>query len=94
MKVVKFGSSAVATAEKIKASANIAAAHKGENNIIVVSSIKGTTNCLMEIADYLYKKNPDGAKEMTNALEQKAGERTFHRQAARRRHQEGTFRTF
>ncbi|MCR5569334.1 MAG: aspartate kinase [Paludibacteraceae bacterium] len=71
MKVVKFGSSAVATAEKIKASANIAAAHKGENNIIVVSSIKGTTNCLMEIADYLYKKNPDGAKEMTNALEQK-----------------------
>ena len=53
MKVVKFGSSAVATAEKIRVSAKIAAAHKGENNIIVVSSIKGTTTCLIEIADYL-----------------------------------------
>lgn len=69
MKIVKFGSSAVATAEKIKASAKIAAAHKGENNIVVVSSISGTTDSLIEIADYLYKKNPDGAKEMINTLE-------------------------
>lgn len=69
MKVVKFGSSAVATAEKIKASAKIAAAHKGENNIVVVSSMSGTTDSLIEIADYLYKKNPDGAKEMINSLE-------------------------
>ncbi len=69
MKVVKFGSSAVATAEKIKVSAQIAAAHKGENNIVVVSSISGTTDCLIEIADYLYKKNPDGAKELINNLE-------------------------
>lgn len=69
MKVVKFGSSAVATADKIKATAQIAASHKGENNIVVVSSISGTTDCLIEIADYLYKKNPDGAKELINNLE-------------------------
>jgi aspartate kinase len=30
----------------------------------------GTTDTLIEIADYLYKKNQDGAKELTNALEQ------------------------
>ncbi|MBQ0029312.1 MAG: aspartate kinase [Paludibacteraceae bacterium] len=69
MKVIKFGSSAVATAQKIKASAQIVASHKGENNIIVVSSVSGTTDCLIEIADYLYKKNHDGAKELINNLE-------------------------
>ena len=69
MKVLKFGSSAVATAEKIKEVAKIAASTKGENNIIVLSAISGTTDTLIEIADYLYKKNPDGAKELINSLE-------------------------
>jgi aspartate kinase len=31
----------------------------------------GTTNSLVEISDYLYKKNPDGANEVINSLERK-----------------------
>ena len=31
----------------------------------------GTTNSLVEISDYLYKKNPDGANEVINRMEQK-----------------------
>ena len=31
----------------------------------------GTTNSLVEISDYLYKKNPDGANEVINQLERK-----------------------
>lgn len=69
MKIIKFGSSAVATAQKIKEVAQIATSHKGENNIVVLSSISGTTDTLREIADYLYKKNTDGAKELINTLE-------------------------
>lgn len=69
MKVIKFGSSAVATAQKIKEVAQLALNRKGEGDIIVLSSISGTTDTLREIADYLYKKNTDGAKELTNVLE-------------------------
>ena len=38
---------------------------------VVLSAMSGTTNSLVEISDYLYKKNPDGANEVINALEQK-----------------------
>jgi aspartate kinase len=43
----------------------------GRKNIIVLSAIQGATNTLVEISDYLYKKNPDGANEVINQLEQK-----------------------
>jgi aspartate kinase len=33
--------------------------------------MSGTTNTLVEISDYLYKKNPDGANEVINRLENK-----------------------
>ena len=33
--------------------------------------MSGTTNTLVEISDYLYKKNPDGANEIINGLEHK-----------------------
>ena len=33
--------------------------------------MSGTTNSLVEISDYLYKKNPDGANEIINKLSQK-----------------------
>ena len=33
--------------------------------------MSGTTNALVEISDYLYKKNPDGANEVINKLAQK-----------------------
>jgi len=35
---------------------------------VVLSAMSGTTNSLVEISDYLYKKNPDGANEIINKL--------------------------
>ena len=32
--------------------------------------MSGTTNALVEISDYLYKKNPEGANDVINRLEQ------------------------
>lgn len=43
----------------------------GEKNIVVLSAMSGTTNSLVEISDYLYKKNPDGANEVINQLARK-----------------------
>ena len=43
----------------------------GSRNIIVLSAMSGTTNSLVEISEYLYKKNPDGANEIINQLAQK-----------------------
>lgn len=38
---------------------------------VVLSAMSGTTNALVEISDYLYRKNPEGANEVINRLEQK-----------------------
>jgi len=43
----------------------------GEPVFIVLSAMSGTTNSLIEISDYLYKKNPEGANEVINMLEKK-----------------------
>ena len=43
----------------------------GEPKLVVLSAMSGTTNTLVEIADYLYKKNPEGANTVINNLEQK-----------------------
>ena len=69
MKVMKFGGTSVGSAERIKDVAELITS-KGKN-IIVLSAMSGTTNTLVEISDYLYKKNTDGAKETINMLEQK-----------------------
>lgn len=69
MKVLKFGGTSVGTAQRIKEVARLIT-ERGAN-IIVLSAMSGTTNTLVEISDYLYKKNIDGAKETVNALEAK-----------------------
>lgn len=69
MKVLKFGGTSVGSAERIKEVAKLVT-EKGKN-IIVLSAMSGTTNSLVEISDYLYKKNTDGAKEVINLLEKK-----------------------
>lgn len=69
MKVLKFGGTSVGSAERIKHVADLIT-QKGKN-IVVLSAMAGTTNTLIEISDYLYKKNVDGAKETINILEQK-----------------------
>ena len=37
----------------------------GEQKIVVLSAMSGTTNTLVEISDYLYKKNPEGANAVS-----------------------------
>lgn len=69
MKVLKFGGTSVGTAERIK---NVARLIVGRGrNIVVLSAMSGTTNSLVEIADYLYRGNISGAKETIFALESK-----------------------
>ena len=67
MKVLKFGGTSVGSAQRMKEVAKIVCESK--HNIVVLSAMSGTTNQLVEIADYLYKKNPTGAMEIINRLE-------------------------
>jgi aspartate kinase len=70
MKVMKFGGTSVGSPERMKSVTNLVTT-SGEQVFIVLSAMSGTTNSLVEIADYLYKKNPEGANEVINRLEQK-----------------------
>lgn len=67
MKVLKFGGTSVGSAQRIKNIAKLIT--DGERKLVVLSAMSGTTNTLVEISDYLYKKNPDGANEVINRLE-------------------------
>ena len=69
MKVLKFGGTSVGSAPRMKEVAKLIC--DGEQKIVVLSAMSGTTNTLVEISDYLYKKNPDAANEIINGLEQK-----------------------
>lgn len=68
MKVLKFGGTSVGSAQRIK---DVAKLITGDRKIVVLSAMSGTTNSLVEISDYLYKKNPDGANEIINKLAMK-----------------------
>ena len=70
MKVMKFGGTSVGTAERMKGVAQLIT-RSGEPTFVVLSAMSGTTNSLVEISDYLYKKNPEGAQEVINQLEKK-----------------------
>ena len=59
MKVLKFGSSALASAKQFEEVAELISKVSGKR-IVVLSAMDGTTEELVEIADYLYKKNPEG----------------------------------
>jgi aspartate kinase len=67
MNVLKFGGSSIASASRMKEVAMLV--RQGKKNIIVISALAGMTDRLIEIADYLYKKNSDGANEIINRLE-------------------------
>lgn len=69
MKVLKFGGTSVGSPQRMKEVVKLI--NDGEQKIVVLSAMSGTTNTLVEIADYLYKKNPEGANETINALEAK-----------------------
>ncbi|MDR2118783.1 MAG: aspartate kinase [Tannerellaceae bacterium] len=65
MKVLKFGGTSVGSAQRMKDVANLI---KGARSIVVLSAMSGTTNSLVEISEYLYRKNSDGASEIINKL--------------------------
>ena len=70
MKVLKFGGTSVGSPERMKHVASLIV-ESSEPTFVVLSAMSGTTNSLVEISDYLYKKNPDGANEIINKLEEK-----------------------
>jgi len=67
MKVLKFGGISVDSASEMKEIARLICS--GSKDVVVLSALSGTTDTLVEISDYLYKKNPDGANEIINQLE-------------------------
>ncbi len=69
MKVMKFGGTSVGSADRIKDVASLIT-ERGQN-IVVLSAMSGTTNTLVEISDYLRKRNINGAKQILNSLEKK-----------------------
>lgn len=70
MKVMKFGGTSVGAPARMKEVTKLVTS-PNEPVFLVLSAMSGTTNSLVEISDYLYKKNADGANEVINILEQK-----------------------
>jgi len=70
MKVMKFGGTSVGSPERMKSVAKLIT-KSGEPTFVVLSAMSGTTNSLVEISNYLYKKNPESANEVINQLEAK-----------------------
>ena len=69
MKVMKFGGTSVGSPQRMKQVVELI--NDKEQKIVVLSAMSGTTNMLYEISDYLYKKNPVGANENINIMEEK-----------------------
>lgn len=69
MKVLKFGGTSVGSATRMQDVSKLI--NDKEQKIVVLSAMSGTTNSLVEISDYLYKKNPGSANEIINKLEMK-----------------------
>ena len=67
MKVYKFGGTSVGTPDRMKEVCRLIT-EDGEQKVVVLSAMSGTTNSLVEIADYFRKGNPEGASNMVNAL--------------------------
>ena len=56
MKVMKFGGTSVGTPERMKSVAKMVS-QSGNQVFVVLSAMSETTNSLVEISNYLYKKN-------------------------------------
>lgn len=67
MKVLKFGGTSVGSIENMNAVMRLVA--NGEQKIVVLSAMSGTTNALVEIANYLANKNKEAASTQIAALE-------------------------
>ncbi len=69
MKILKFGGTSVGTPQRMKDVARLIT--DGERKIVVLSAMSGTTNALVEIADYFKKKNAEAANNVINRLRRK-----------------------
>ena len=69
MKVLKFGGTSVGSPENMRAVMDLIT--DGDRKIVVLSAMSGTTNSLVEISRYLYKKNKDTAHIFIGKLEDK-----------------------
>ena len=69
MKIYKFGGTSVGSIETMRTVMNLVA--DGEQKLVVLSAMAGTTNKLVEISDYLSKKNKESALGIINSLEKK-----------------------
>ena len=67
---MKFGGTSVGTPARMKEVTKLVT-KSGEPVFVVLSAMSGTTNSLVDISNYLYKKNPEGANEIINQLERK-----------------------
>ncbi len=67
MKVMKFGGTSVGSPQRIKNVAQLISSE--DSKLVVLSAMSGTTNTLVEIADYLNKENPLGANNVIRRLE-------------------------
>jgi len=69
MKVLKFGGTSVGSPENMRAVIDLIT--DGDQKIVVLSAMSGTTNSLVGISRYLYKKNKDTARIFIGKLEDK-----------------------
>ena len=69
MKVLKFGGTSVGSAQRMKAVAELL--QNDEQKMVVLSAMSGTTNSLLQIADYIRLGNVTSATELVNSLELK-----------------------
>ena len=66
---MKFGGTSVGSPQRMKSVVELIA--DGEQNLVVLSAMSGTTNSLLEISDYLYKQHQEGANAYITKLEDK-----------------------
>lgn len=69
MKVLKFGGTSVGSPENMRMVMKIIT--DGEQKLVVLSAMSGTTNSLVEISKHLYNHDKAGAKEIINGLRSK-----------------------
>lgn len=66
MKILKFGGTSVGSPQRMKDVCKLI--NDGKQKIVVLSAMAGTTNSLVEIADYIQKRNPEAANNVLNRL--------------------------
>ena len=69
MKVLKFGGTSVGTPQRMKEVVRLI--NDGQQKIVVLSAMSGTTNSLVEISDYYRKRNSEAAGSVINKLRTK-----------------------